>query len=331
MSGDNPTDGSSTDIADRLVRGMVAAMSDSGERAVPAATTDADEVIRSQLTENTGRHLLDSGSAYGRNWEENRDNPPWERAAWNVNSSWVTHNVYDFMHSTLDRNEVCVALETALYAYAYSDERKRDAWLRCMEDFADGLLAGDFSAPQLRALGVPAEAVESVLGVQAELRRESDHFGRRDGVSEAVTYNTYNSETHTLSQVLQGTNLGGPYSEYVFIQVHGGCDIRGGYTAPRVYTTWDGWIPTELGFYCTRCEWTKAESCLYHTDALLFQPTVDEQELFEAVVDRAPEHASEADVRDAVADAAEQAREDEHSDGAVFHLHDGCAGLVDYA
>lgn len=30
------------------------------------------EVILSQLQENTGRHMLDSGGAYGRSWERNQ-------------------------------------------------------------------------------------------------------------------------------------------------------------------------------------------------------------------------------------------------------------------
>ena len=34
-------------------------------------TRSTDEVIVAMLTENTGRHFLDSGGAYGRNWERN--------------------------------------------------------------------------------------------------------------------------------------------------------------------------------------------------------------------------------------------------------------------
>jgi len=30
------------------------------------------EIIYNMLTENTGRHMLDSGGAYGRNWERNQ-------------------------------------------------------------------------------------------------------------------------------------------------------------------------------------------------------------------------------------------------------------------
>jgi uncharacterized protein (DUF2126 family) len=53
-----------------------ATLNESGEKPLPMATDDADEVIRAQLTENTGSHFLDSGSAYGRHHEVNRENPP---------------------------------------------------------------------------------------------------------------------------------------------------------------------------------------------------------------------------------------------------------------
>lgn len=35
-------------------------------------TTATAEVLAAMLTENTGRHLLDSGDAYGRNWQRNQ-------------------------------------------------------------------------------------------------------------------------------------------------------------------------------------------------------------------------------------------------------------------
>lgn len=34
--------------------------------------TSTERVLIAMLTENTGRHMLDSGGAYGRNWERNR-------------------------------------------------------------------------------------------------------------------------------------------------------------------------------------------------------------------------------------------------------------------
>ena len=101
-----------------IVNAYVDAFSETGERSIPMATTDADEVIRSQLVENTGRHMLDSGSHYGRHFEENQESPPWEKPRYTVNDSWVTENVYHFMRQNYSRDPAAVALEIGLFAYA---------------------------------------------------------------------------------------------------------------------------------------------------------------------------------------------------------------------
>jgi len=311
---DHDTNG---DVVDSMVRGMVAAMSDSGERSVPMATTDAEEVIKAQLTENTGRHLLDSGSAYGRHWEENQDNPPWEQPAYTVNESWVTPNVFHYLLETCGRDETAVALETALYAHAYSDERKRDSWLTCMESFADAFVNGEFHRPALSALGVPDEAIESVLGRQAQ------HQSDRRAESHSMTHNTYNGEFSTLSQCLQGTTLGGPYAEYAIIQVHGGCDVRGGYTAPRVYNTHAGWVPHEGSYYCNKCGWSEAESCTAYNDGdqTVFARDRDFDETWWDTAD---------DAEGVRRDAFEAALDNDHVAGAIFHDPEHCGGEVQY-
>lgn len=56
----------------------------------------------------------------------------------------------------------------------------------------------------------------------------------RDG--EANTWNSYNGDCY-LSQTIQGVTF---YDKtrnenFVLLQIHGGCDVRGGYTAPRAF------------------------------------------------------------------------------------------------
>jgi hypothetical protein len=268
---------------------------DSGADVIPMATTDSEEVIKSQLTENTGQHFLDSGGACGRHWEDNQDNPPWEQSAWEVGRDHVTHNVYHYMDRVFDRDRLCVALEAALYAFSYSPNMESESWLTCMEDFAESI--GDVYPQDLEELGVPTPFAELVGGFYPDEQ-------------EAVfSHLTYNSECHGLSQHLQGTNFGGPYAEYTMLQVHGGCDIRGGYTAPRVYSTFDGWFPHELQFDCEQCGWNGAESCIYGSDELLYQREIDEQELHdEWGLPTGKEHP-----------ALESARQSEGISGAVFH------------
>ena len=297
-----------------LVDGYVDALSESGENSIPMASADPDEVIRSQLTENTGRHLLDSGGAYGRNWEENQDNPPWEKPAWTVEENWVNHNVYDFMSRRYDRDSAAVALEIGLYAFGHHGPAKRDSWLSTMKQYAE-------------MVGRP-EGVE-VLTEEAGLPR---HLAQQaiyavDGtVDSPMSWNTYNGEWHSLSQVLQGVNFGGPYSEFAMIQVHGGCDVRGGYTAPRVYSSFDGWIPGELSYYCPECKWSNAESVIGYEDPHLvwISGVVDWPDIEEKLEKKEYDATEEA-----MKYALERAWDDDTTDGAVFHLcGDGELGYV---
>lgn len=308
-----------SDGIESLIQGLVDTMSDPGDRSIPLATTDATKAIKSQLTENTGRHLLDSGSAYGRNWEENQENPPWGKPRWDVQESYVTENVYHFMEQRLERPRAAVALEAALYGYAYDGPGEGDSWLSCMEGFAEALLDGTLGRAELREYGIEGKLAEDVLG----LRHEID--GGKHG---ATTVNTYNSEWHGLSQCLQYTALGGPYAEYVMVQVHGGCDIRGGYTSPRVYHAREAFHAIELGYYCPECDWSEAESVLgYDDDRLLYQRTLDPGELHDALSESAPDHVSDGDIQDVVNERISEAEERDQS-GAVFHIEDGCGGVV---
>lgn len=316
-----------SDTTDDMIRGLVEMLSDSGETAVPDPSTELDEVIKSQLVEDTGAHLLDSGGAYGRHHEENRDNPPWDQPAYNVYGSFVARNVYDYMAERLDRDRSCVALEAALYAFGHTDGEKREPWLRTTERFAESVLEGELHRPALNALGLSDEAIEDVLGIQRGLQPEVDRHHRGD--REPMTVNTYNGEFEELSQVLQGVNFGGPYADYVAIQVHGGADVRGGYTAPRVYKTWDGWIPGELSYYCPRCDWTEAESCLARGDesGLLYQSSIDPSEVYERLREETPDNIPDEAVQGVADDAVTEAY-DRDCDGAVFHVEDGCGGVV---
>ena len=54
---------------------------------------------------------------------------------------------------------------------------------------------------------------------------------------------TYNEECH-LSQDFVAHLFEYEGTEYVFLQIHGGCDARGGFTAPKIFTTKD-----ESGIY----------------------------------------------------------------------------------
>lgn len=185
---------------------------------------DVDAVVKAMLMENTGRHFLDSGSAYGRNHEENRKTPPWEKPRYIVESGYVVQNLFDHLTEQLERDPAARRLEEGLLRYGATPEESSEAWLRTTERYA-----------------------------------ERHHDGDRGPQS----FNTYNHEFGSLTQCVQGVGFTHEGENYIAVQVHGGCDIRGGYTKPRVFNgSWRCVIPMEFQFWCRDCEWSEAESCI---------------------------------------------------------------------
>jgi hypothetical protein len=169
---------------------------------VTVDATETDEILAGMFTENTGSHMLDSGGAYGRNWERNRDRTVEDFLT--APEVYLQHNefvVVDAFHWLRERVEYDPIMDRKFQlwdALFFSDNRT--GWLEVMESFAD-----------------------------AHRNR-----GGRDYLN--GTYNTYNGDD-SLSQTLQFTIFTDPFGivEYVLLQVHGGCDVRGGYTAPRAF------------------------------------------------------------------------------------------------
>jgi hypothetical protein len=62
-----------------------------------------------------------------------------------------------------------------------------------------------------------------------------EEFPKTLGGENVYTVNTYNGDS-ALSQTLQWTQWELNGQTYYALQVHGGCDVRGGYTRPRVFT-----------------------------------------------------------------------------------------------
>lgn len=179
--------------------------------------TKTEKVIQEMLTENTGRHFLDSGGTmntdgsvshgYGRHWERNqkRDfaSEPRSTLEWDYGSVSVTHNVY---HWLVDRLEYDGKLDRRFRKWAATEERSDWGWLQCMEAWCD----------ELKEQGC------EITGIHG------------DDSQSHVTVNTYNGED-LLSQTLQYCYFELDGESYVLLQIHGGCDVRGGYTAPRVF------------------------------------------------------------------------------------------------
>lgn len=192
--------------------------------------TRTDEALAEMMTENTGRHFLDSGGAYGRRWEANQGKTVetfLEAPAARVDKYCGV--IVDAFHWLRDRLEYDAELDARLLEFCQS--RTDTSYLQDAEDF-----------------GV------DVLGIS-----END----------VRTWNSYNYE-NVLSETLQAVEFGDTYAsaygedgedygDVILLQWHGGCDARGGYTRPRAFRiTSDGGLydQNDFGLYC---DWEPAQ------------------------------------------------------------------------
>lgn len=181
---------------------------------------ETQRVILAMLRENTGRHFLDSGGAYGRSWERNQTRDLVNAPASTLEARVYTHRdtdettpelsvTHSVFHWLSDRLEYAPELDAVFQRFADWPTRTDEGCLLIMRQFAD-------------------------LVCKHEARAGNDAGGLyKDGPPRIV--NTYNGED-LLSQTIQYCYLDtDTYGEIVILQIHGGCDVRGGYTRPRVF------------------------------------------------------------------------------------------------
>lgn len=189
---------------------MADALSEPGESSEPATPT-TEAVVAAMISENTGRHILDSGGAYGRAWERNqgRDfaNEPEAYldgiALEDRGDCWPMLSLYHFLTQRLEYD---AEADNDFHTFAESLDWQREPWQECVAAWAES-----------------------------------------KGLIIANQGNSYNEENY-LDQDFQWTALSTPEEKdaerplfdadtlYV-IETHNGADIRGGYSAPRVFRT----------------------------------------------------------------------------------------------
>lgn len=163
---------------------------------------DVEQIIFEMLTECTGAAMCDSGGAYGRNWERNKDkdisafkNQPevWYETDEDGNLECYTISVFHYLTKQLEIDVICQEFNQV--------NQNAENW---DSDIAHGVSA-------------EAEKILDKYNVQVQ-----------DG------FNSYNHEDF-LSQVIQGSYCQIAGNGYVILQIHGGCDVRGGYTNARLF------------------------------------------------------------------------------------------------
>lgn len=237
------------------------------------------EILARMLTENTGTHFLDSGGTNGRMWQRNQgkdfekapastvefraydrdvyagkrycpacgefphhnayaevacpscgktDNKPVREERRKLEVS-VTHNVYHWLAEKLTFDE---DLDRKFHRWVRRQSADR-YWLDLMQDWAEKMVE----------------------------KYDGGHGPYGEG-GEPCVVNTYNGED-ALSQTLQYVYFEtSEHGGVVMLQVHGGADVRGGYTKPRIFTTND-----ELGIFDNARASIWCPECEFHWDA----------------------------------------------------------------
>lgn len=215
--------------------------------------TEAQYLIFDLLTENTGQHMLDSGGAYGRNWERNQGKTIQDFDA--EPAATLEISIRDWNGETVVDVEPTASLFHRLGGVLEIDD-----------------LCREFNAMEVGNWNSDIYGVDS----EGEIWLEDRLFKL-----EGDAWNSYNWQNN-LSQVIQGQNLERDGEQYVLIQVHGGCDVRGGYTDAKLFKICDwseSWgVVSDDCFFCDpdgdlcldwRGEWIDGEGGCADDDYLL--------------------------------------------------------------
>lgn len=163
------------------------------------------------LTENTGIAMCDSGGENDRNWQKNQgktlsdfENEPEVSFEYNAEYPEYTISVFKYLTSKLELDDVCDSFNK----------------LKCNDWDGD-------------CYGISIKQSEWL---------------KKHNLIIGDSWNTYNNESN-LSQILQGTNVtlsenssNFEYPDYVLIQIHQGCDARGGYTDAKLFKHTDNYL-----------------------------------------------------------------------------------------
>jgi len=161
--------------------------------------------IISMLKENTGTQMMDSGGASGRAWQINQTRkldkePEYSIESYGDNDLTITKSTYHFLAEHLDEDK-----ETDKFNKEYEQKFKDsdEAHLSDMEEWS--------------------KYVQEKYGAKGLY-----------GEGEPFVNNTYNGED-ALDQTLQYLYYEIDGQGYVALQIHGGADVRGGYTKPHIF------------------------------------------------------------------------------------------------
>lgn len=206
-----------------------------------------EEVLLAMLTENTGTHFLDSGGDSGRNWQRNQgrdfENEAPSTLSFRYDSIELTHRVFHWLRERLEFDE------GANNAFDGQFRREVDpdgdkSWGELREEFpawyATYRSQQDSSSQCDPCEGEGCDQCNGtgLISGSQDLYDTTGIYGE----GSPLTVNTYNEEClldqtllFTYFELRTGSGRGGNEGSFVILQIHGGCDVRGGYTRPTIF------------------------------------------------------------------------------------------------
>lgn len=205
--------------------------------------------IVGQMQENTGRHMLDSGDAYGRGFERKAGIPAEAFAA--APAVRVDENMgvtLDVTHWLADRVEIHAEGNAFFHEWVEADDADLDRWdkrpwLVSMERFAAWVLTGDPEGEDRygeNSWSYNTYNGESLLSETLQwvaFRVPDDWHEAHEGEPGHWSDDTDDAEWIEATEPPAGLV---PGEWYLLLQTHNGCDVRGGYSAPVLYAITGG-------------------------------------------------------------------------------------------
>jgi hypothetical protein len=156
------------------------------------------KVIAGMMQENTGRHFLDSGGAYGRHWERNQkrnfENEPSARLDISARHDGEISVYINLYHFLAERLEYAPDVQEQFAQFTERPDQQDNEWADTMNDF-------------VKAIGGTAR----------------------------YAFYTYNEDNMLDQDFIISAWNDADDNAMAFVQIHGGCDARGGFTAPKAF------------------------------------------------------------------------------------------------
>ena len=177
--------------------------------------------MRNMLTENTGIAMMDSGGDNGRMWQRNQG-----ISFANETESSVEFSVYN---ETLE-----IVVTKSLYHHLVNTLEFSQDMQERYDSFVENSDDSHYEDIHNFIMYLCDMGEVTIENIQKRNGQSID-----DAVYQAINvWNSYNGES-TLSQTIQGWSGEINGESFVILQVHGGADVRGGYTSPKIFRITD--------------------------------------------------------------------------------------------